>query len=270
MLLNKAQKYLEIVSKRGQAQSELRRVYYNIVNNKELFLKAYANLYANKGAMTPGVDPEDTVDGMSVKRIEHLMWKLKTRTYHWTPVRRTYIEKKNSSKKRPLGMPGFNDKLVEEVLRMILQAYYEPIFSEHSHGFRPELGCHTALDMIKNWKGVRWFIEGDIQGCFDNLKHKVIIKILRRRIKDRSLLQLIEAMLEAGYMENWKYHKTYSGAPQGGICSPIIANIVLHELDQFIEDEIIPFHTKGKKRKFNMEYINLSSREQRARKRGDW
>ena len=270
MLLLKAQKYLEIVNKRGKAQSELRRVYYNIVNNKELFLNAYANLYANKGAMTPGIDPKDTVDGMSVKRIESLMERLKRRTYHWKPVRRTYIDKKNTSKKRPLGMPGFNDKLTEEVLRMILEAYYEPIFKNSSHGFRPELGCHTALDTIKFWKGTRWFIEGDIKGCFDNLNHKVIIKILRKRIKDRSFLKLLEAMLEAGYMENWKYFKTYSGAPQGGICSPVIANIVLHELDQFIEDEIIPEYTKGRKRKFNMEYINLSSREQRARKRGDW
>jgi group II intron reverse transcriptase/maturase len=270
MLLLKAQKYLEIVRNRGTAQAELRRVYYNIVTNKELWFKAYANLYANKGAMTPGTDPDDTIDGMSVKRIESLMEKLKTRTFCWKPVRRTYIEKKNSTKKRPLGMPGFNDKMVEEVLRMVLEAYYEPQFRNSSHGFRPERGCHTALDTIATWKGVRWFIEGDIKGCFDNLSHKVIIKLLRRKIKDQSLLKLIENMLKAGYVENWKYHETYSGTPQGGICSPIIANIVLHELDKFIEDEIIPEYTQGKQRKLNMEYIQLSGRERRARKRGDW
>jgi len=270
MLLLKAQKYLEIVRKRGTATAELRRVYYNIATNKELFLKAYANLYANDGAMTPGIYPEDTVDGMSIRRIESIMEKLKKRKYHWTPVRRTYIEKKNSSKKRPLGMPGFNDKLLEEVLRMVLEAYYEPQFRNSSHGFRPNRGCHTVLDTIAYWKGTRWFIEGDIKGCFDNLDHKVIIKILRRRIKDRSLLQLIEEMLKAGYIENWKYHETYSGTPQGGIVSPLIANIVLNELDKFIEDEIIPEYTNGKQRKFNMEYINLSKREQRARRRGDW
>ena len=270
MLLSKAQKYLEIVRKRGEANSELRRVYYNIATNKELFLKAYANLYANKGAMTPGINSEDTVDGMSIKRIESIMGKLKKRTFRWTPVRRTYRKKKNSTKKRPLGMPGFNDKLLEEVLRMVLEAYYEPQFNKYSHGFRYRLGCHTALDQIVSWKGVRWFIEGDIRGCFDNLSHKVIIKILRRRIKDRALLKLIKKMLKAGYVENWKYHETYSGAPQGGIVSPLIANIVLNELDKFIEDEIIPEFMKGKQRKFNMEYINLSSRERRARKRGDW
>ena len=270
MLLLKAQKYLEIVRNRGKAHAELRRVYYNIVTNKELFFKAYANLYANDGAMTPGTDPDDTVDGMSVKRIESVMEKLKTRTFNWKPVRRTYIDKKNSKKKRPLGMPGFNDKMVEEVLRMVLEAYYEPQFRNSSHGFRTDRGCHTALDTIARWKAVRWFIEGDIKGCFDNLKHKVILKLLRRRIKDQSLLKLIENMLKAGYVENWKYHETYSGAPQGGICSPLIANIVLHELDKFIEDELIPEYTQGIRRKFNPEYIRLSGLERRARERGDW
>lgn len=148
MLLLKAQKYLEIVRKRGKAQAELRRVYYNIATNKELFLRAYANLYANNGAMTPGANPDDTIDGMSVKRIESLMEKLKKRRFRWTPVRRTYIKKKDSTKKRPLGMPGFNDKMVEEVLRMIIEAYYEPQFRNSSHGFRLERGCHTALDRI--------------------------------------------------------------------------------------------------------------------------
>ena len=156
MLLNEAQKYLEIVRNRGKAQSELKRVYYNIATNKELFLKAYANLYANDGAMTPGIDPEDTIDGMSVKRIEAIMERLKKRTFRWTPVRRTYIDKKNSKKKRPLGMPGFNDKLLEEVLRMVLEAYYEPQFREqftwisspswlpHGTGYN----CHMERDAL--------------------------------------------------------------------------------------------------------------------------
>ncbi len=270
MLLTEAQKYLEIVRNRGKAKSDLRRVYYNIVTNKELFLKAYSNLYSNHGAMTPGVNPNDTVDGMSLKRIETIMEVLKNRTHQWTPVRRTYIEKKGGKKKRPLGMPGFNDKLVQEVLRMVLEAYYEPQFRNSSHGFRPNRGCHTVLDTIAKWKGTRWFVEGDIKGCFDHLSHKVIMKVLRKRIKDQSFLKLIEAMLKAGYVEDLKYNATYSGAPQGGNLSPLIANIVLNELDKYIEVEIIPEFTKGRKRRFNMEYINLSSREQRARKRGDW
>jgi retron-type reverse transcriptase len=166
--LQDAQKYFEIVRTRGEARAELRRVYYNICTNKELYLMAYANLYANTGALTPGVDPEDTVDGMSMRRIESIMDTLRKREYQWTPVRRTYIGKRNSKKLRPLGMPGWNDKLLEEVIRLVLAAYYEPQFRDSSHGFREGRGCHTALNWIaKKGKGTRWFIEGDIKGCLD-------------------------------------------------------------------------------------------------------
>ena len=268
MLLLKAQKYLEIVRKRGEDESELRRVYYNIVTNQELFLAAYANLYANDGAMTPGVQKTDTVDGMSLARIDAIMKKLKERKYTWTPVRRTYIEKKNSQKKRPLGMPGFNDKLLQEVLRMVLEAYYEPQFRSSSHGFRPSRGCHTALDAVAKWRGTRWFIEGDIRGCFENLDHRVIMNVLRKRIQDHALLTLIEMMLHAGYLENWQYHTTYSGTPQGGIVSPLLANIVLNELDTFVEDDIISQYTQGTVRKFNPEYTKLAGQARRARAKG--
>jgi hypothetical protein len=150
MLLSEAQKYLEIVRKRGEANSELRRVYYNIVTNKELYLMAYEHLYANPGAMTPGIEKSDTVDGMSLKRIEAILEQLTNRTYTWKPTRRTYILKKDGKSKRSLGMPGWNDKMVQEVLRMVLEAYYEPQFRESSHGFRPHKGCHTVLREIRN------------------------------------------------------------------------------------------------------------------------
>jgi retron-type reverse transcriptase len=169
MPLLETQKYLEVVRKRGEAEAELRRVYYNIVTNKELYLQAYMNLYANKGAMTPGVDPDDTVDGMSMKRIETIMEKLKRREYVWKPTKRVYLTKSDGVSKRPLDMPGWTDKLLEEVIRLVLEAYYEPQFKNCSHGFRPNRGCHTALDSISKWKGVRWFIEGDIKNCFDGL-----------------------------------------------------------------------------------------------------
>jgi group II intron reverse transcriptase/maturase len=270
MLLLEAQKYLEIVRKRGEAKAELRRVYYNIVTNEELYLMAYAKLYANKGAMTPGTNPGDTVDGMSMKRIRNLTDTLKKREYQWTPVRRVDIEKRNSSKMRPLGMPGFNDKLIQEVIRMILEAYYEPQFRNSSHGFRHGRECQTALDTIKTWKGTKWFIEGDIKGCFDNLSHKIVLEILSKSIKDQTFIKLIKDMLEAGYMENWIYHRTYSGTPQGGIASPLLANIVLHELDVFVEDKLIPKNTKGKSRRYNQEYTKLAYKERRARIKGDW
>lgn len=264
------QKYLEIVRERGKRQVELKEVYQNIIRRKELFLMAYAKLYANKGALTPGVNPEDTIDGMSMKRIESILDKLKKRAYQWTPVRRTYREKRDSKKLRPLGMPGWSDKLLEEVIRLVLSAYYEPQFRESSHGFRPQRGCHTALErIIVLGKGTRWFIEGDIKGCFDNISHEVVIKILKRNIKDKEFLRLIWKMLKAGYMEDWKYHGTYSGTPQGGIVSPLLANIVLNEFDKFVEDKLIPGQSKGKERKGNPLYYKLAKAASKARKEGN-
>jgi retron-type reverse transcriptase len=164
--MTNAQRYLEIVRRRGENRKELRKVYRNM-RNRELFLMAYANLYANDGATTPGINPNDTVDGMSIRRIDNILKRLESGTFTWKPVRRTYIEKKFSSKLRPLGMPGWTDKLVQEVMRMILEAYYEPQFRKSSHGFRPHRGCHTALSEIYyTWHGTKWFIETDIKGCF--------------------------------------------------------------------------------------------------------
>jgi len=214
-----AQKYLEIVRKRGENNAELKRVYHNI-RHRDLFLTAYANLYANPGATTPGIDPTDTVDGMSLERIDKIIDQLKQGEYHWKPARRTYVRKKNGQK-RPISIPGWTDKMVQEVMRMVLEAYYEPRFSKQSHGFRPGRGCHTALlDIYHKWIGVKWFIEGDIKGCFDNISHDVILNIISKDIKDDRFLKLLREMLQAGYMEDWRYHETYSGTPQGGVITP--------------------------------------------------
>lgn len=269
MLPVETQKELEIVRKRGEERTTLNRV-YRMLQRKELFLLAYAKLYANKGALTPGVNPEDTIDGMSIRRIEAIIEELKEKRYTWTPVRRSYIEKHNSSNKRPLGIPGWKDKLLQEVIRMVLEAYYEPRFRNSSHGFRPQRGCHTALERIAVLgTGTRWFIEGDITGCFDNISHEVLLKILKRDIKDKAFLRLIWGMLKAGYMEEWKYHGTYSGTPQGGIVSPLLANIVLNEFDEFVEDELIPRYTRGKRRRTNPVYNKLVRTAHKARKQGN-
>jgi retron-type reverse transcriptase len=158
--------FLEVVRSRGERRLELRRVYRKL-QNRELFLRAYAKIYANEGALTPGTDPSDTVDGMSLKRIDEIIEALRAGTYRWRPVRRVYIPKQNG-RLRPLGIPSWEDKLLQEVIRTVLAAYYEPQFSEMSHGFRADRGCHTALRSIQfSWKGTKWFIEGDIKGCFD-------------------------------------------------------------------------------------------------------
>jgi group II intron reverse transcriptase/maturase len=263
-----AQKYLEIVSERGKRRLELQRVYHNL-QSRELFLLAYGKLYANKGATTPGTDPEDTVDGMSIQRIDKILADLKAGTYKWKPVRRTYIPKKNGDL-RPLGVPSWNDKLLQQVMQMILTAYYEPQFSEHSHGFRPGRSTHTALaEIMDNWKGTKWFVEGDIKGCFDNISHQKLLEIIGRSIHDNRFLKLLKGMLEAGYLEDWRYNQTYSGTPQGGVISPLLSNIFLNELDKYVEKEIVPAYNRGTTRRTNPEYAALLKWRRKAKDEGD-
>lgn len=203
---------------------------YRYLLREDIYFAAYQKLYANRGAITKGID-NDTADHFSQAYVNALIQELRDGTYRAKPVRREYIAKKNG-KMRPLGIPSFRDKLLQEAIRTILEAIYEPVFDNNSHGFRPYRSCHTALSQIKkDFTGIVWFIEGDITGCFDNIDHNVLIGILAKKIKDSKFLNLIRQFLKAGYVENWKYNKTYSGTPQGGICSPILANIYLNELD---------------------------------------
>lgn len=220
----------------------------------DLYFAAYKHLYANRGAGTRGVN-DDTADGFSEAKIAHIVKSLADGTFTPTPVRRTYISKKNNpAQKRPLGIPTFTDKLVQEVLRMILGSVYEPLFLACSHGFRPQRSCHTALKDVKyQFHGTRWFIEGDIKGCFDTINHEVLIGLLNRKIKDARLLTLIHRFLKAGYLEDWQYHRTYSGTPQGGIISPLLSNIYLHELDTFVMQLKADFD-KPKEKHFTYEY----------------
>lgn len=226
----------------------LERIYQNSEKNKnevftrlyryllrpDIYYVAYKNLYSNNGAATPGVE-QDTADGFGKAKIERIIASLSDGSYEPRPARRTYIPKKNG-KKRPLGLPTFTDKLVQESIRLLLEAIFEPTFQNTSHGFRPNRSCHTAMGQItKGFNGIRWFIEGDIKGCFDNIDHDILLTLIERKIKDARFIQLIRKFLKAGYMEEWRYHRTYSGTPQGGIISPILSNIYLHELDCFVQ-----------------------------------
>ncbi|AEH10070.1 RNA-directed DNA polymerase (Reverse transcriptase) [Candidatus Protofrankia datiscae] len=232
---------LEIIRERGRRGLPLERV-YRCLFNPDLFLLAYGKLYRNKGALTAGATSE-TVDGMNLGKIEAIIETLRQERYRWAPVRRTYIEKKNSVKKRPLGLPTWSDKLLQEVLRLILEAYYEPQFSDRSHGFRPGRGCHTALQEIYHqWHGTVWFIEGDVTDCFGSLDHSIMRSILAEKIHDGRFLRLIDGLLQAGYLEDWRYHATLSGCPQGGVVSPVLSNIYLDRLDRFIEQTLLPAH----------------------------
>lgn len=265
--MQRADTILGLISERGKRGLPLERV-YRLLYNRDLYLMAYGKIYRNTGAMTHGVTDE-TPDGMSLAKIDALIEALRYERFHWLPARRTSIPKKNG-KKRPLGMPVWTDKLVQEVLRLILEAYYEPQFSDHSHGFRPGRGCHTALrEITYKWGGTVWFIEGDISKCFDNLDHELLLSTLSEHIHDTRFIKLLRDLFDAGYVEDWTYNETLSGVPQGGIVSPILSNILLDKLDKFVEHTLIPQYTRGVKKKPNPEYQKLERLSKRHRRQGN-
>ena len=235
---------------------------YRILFNEELFYAAYQKIASNGGSTTKGSDGR-SIDEMSLARIETLIASLKDESYQPHPSRRVHIPKKNG-KTRPLGIPAFEDKLVQEVVRMILEAIYEGHFETTSHGFRPKRSCHTALLHIqKTFSGAKWFIEGDIKGFFDNIDHDVLVGILRERISDDRFIRLIRKFLKAGYVEDWTFHNTYSGMPQGGIVSPILANIYLDKLDKYVKEYIRHFDM-GTKRRPGKESNDLANERKRT------
>ena len=235
---------------------------YRILFNEELFYVAYQKIASNEGSTTKGSDGR-SIDEMSLARIETLIASLKDESYQPHPSRRVHIPKKNG-KTRPLGIPAFEDKLVQEVVRMILEAIYEGHFETTSHGFRPKRSCHTALLHIqKTFSGAKWFIEGDIKGFFDNIDHDVLVGILRERISDDRFIRLIWKFLKAGYVEDWTFHNTYSGMPQGGIVSPILANIYLDKLDKYVKEYIRHFDM-GTKRRPGKESNDLANERKRT------
>lgn len=238
---------------------------YRYLLRPDIYYQAYKNLYANNGAATKGVN-DDTADGFSEEKIAKIIASLKDETYQPNAVRRIYIKKSNG-KQRPLGIPTFTDKLVQEALRMILEAVYEPVFLDCSHGFRPHRSCHTALTKIRYaFNGTRWFIEGDIKACFDNIDHTVLVSLISKKVKDAQLIQLIFKFLKAGYMEDWKYNATYSGTPQGGVISPLLSNIYLHELDKYVMTTLKPEFDQPAKQLRTHKYNITHHRLDRQRK----
>jgi group II intron reverse transcriptase/maturase len=265
--MQNAETVLDVLRERGRRGRPLERLYRQMFN-PQLYLLAYGRIYANKGAMTVGVTRE-TVDGMSLGKIDRIIEAMRFERYRFRPVRRTLIPKKNG-KTRPLGLPTWSDKLVGEVVRLLLEAYYEPIFSDRSHGFRPGRGCHTALrEVAHTWTGTTWFVEGDVADCFGSLDHEVMLSTLAQNIHDHRFLRLVRTMLTAGYLEDWVWHETLSGAPQGGVASPILSNIYLHRLDRFVETVLIPEYTRGHLRNRNPEYRKVEYAIVQARRRGD-
>ena len=265
--MQSAEAVVEVLRARGRRGLPCERLYRQLFNT-ELFLLAWGRIYANDGAMTPGINGE-TADGMSLAKIGRIIDALRHERYRFQPVKRVHIPKKNG-KKRPLGLPSWSDKLVGEVVRILLEAYYEPRFSGRSHGFRPGRGCHTALtEVAKTWKGTTWFIEGDISDCFGSLDHQVTISVLAEHIHDNRFLRLIKQMLKAGYLEDWVWNATLSGAPQGGVSSPVLSNIYLDRLDTFAETVLLPEYTRGMVRRMNPDYAKVTKAIGKAFQRGD-
>jgi len=265
--MQEAEVVLSVLRERGGKGLPLTQLYRQMFN-KSLYLLAYGNIYSNQGAMTPGACG-GTADGMSEADIDEIIGLMRFERYRFAPARRVYIPKKNG-RLRPLGIPSWRDKLVGEVVRLILEAVCEPSFSSRSHGFRKGRGCHTALRQVRDtWTGTVWFIEGDISDCFGSVDHEILMQILGEKIADQRFLRLIRSMLRAGYMEDWEYRDTLSGTPQGGGASPVLSNIYLHKLDEFVERELIPKYTRGDRRRPNPPYQAVKWRLAAARGRGD-
>jgi group II intron reverse transcriptase/maturase len=252
---------LPILSAQGKRINGL----FNLMKYDALWDAALNRVARNKGAKTPGVDGL-TFKDFGPERLNRLKTSVLLNAYRPHPVRRVHIPKSNG-KTRPLGIPTVQDRVVQEVVRSILERIYEPVFSQHSHGFRPARSCHTALENIRcTWSGMKWFVDVDIVGFFDNIDHDILLELLRKKIDDDKLIDLIRRMLKAGFIEDWKLNPTYSGTPQGGVVSPLLANIYLHELDEFMAEMQVGFD-KGKQRSAPPEYWRLTGRIQHRWKR---
>ncbi len=268
--MQKAEVVLTVLRKQSMQSKDFvfDRLYRNLFN-PDFYMLAYSNIYAKEGNMTPGTDGK-TIDGFNINQVSEIIERIRNETYHPKPSRRTYIPKKNG-KLRPLGIPSFEDKLVQEVLRMLLTAIYEPIFKRTSHGFRPERSCHTALIQVKQYgSGATWAVEGDIKGFFDNIDHEILLCLLAKKISDGRIIELVRRFLKAGYLEFNQVNNSLTGTPQGGLISPVLANIYLHELDSYMEELCRKKSSNKRKKQDNPLYKRLGHRRDKARKAGNY
>jgi group II intron reverse transcriptase/maturase len=262
---------LETLRKLNSNRQWVNEDLYRLMFKEDLYIIAYERIKSNPGNMTPGTDGE-TLDGFSLKTIKEIIEAMRAESFQFQPVRQSFIPKTNG-KMRKLGIPSAKDKVVQQAISMILEAIYDsphtPYFRETSHGFRPNHSCHTALREIRdNWSAINWFVEGDIRACFDEVDHRTLVFILRKKIKDERFLNLIWKLLNAGYMDLHGTRKdSLVGTPQGSIASPILANVYLHELDEFVES-LRTKHEKGKVKARNPLYHALSEKKRRMAKQG--
>jgi group II intron reverse transcriptase/maturase len=242
---------------------------WELATDPKWLMQAWEEIRSNKGSMTAGIDSTIATD-IDPERIQRLSERLKTGQYRPQPVRRVYIAKSNG-KMRPLGIPTLEDRIVQQAFRMLMEPIFEADFYTCSHGFRRNRSTHTALrDVARTFPRTTWTIEGDIVGCFDNISHGPLMKAVEKRIADRKILQIIRQFLAAGYMEQWQYHKTYSGTPQGGVLSPLLCNIFLHQLDEYMMKDLQANETQSKRvsnARRNPEYRQIENKITRLRRK---
>lgn len=261
---------LNILSQQAQDKEFVFKRLYRNLYNKELHMKALADLSGRKGIGAIGADGEDLLDGFSQEKLARLIESLRDQSYRPKPLRRAKTKK--DGKEHAIGVMSFTDRLVQEAVRIILTVIYEPVFSGKSHGYRKGRSCHTCLDEVKKtFTGVSWFVKGDIESCAANINHETLMKILAKRISDDRFLNLIRKFLNAGYLENLRDNKTYSGVPEGSGLAPVLMNIYLNELDDYILNTLKPEFDRGGagKRKKNPEYVRYGNRMSRLSKKID-
>jgi group II intron reverse transcriptase/maturase len=262
---------LETLRKLNSNKEWINHGLYRLMFEEDLYIVAYERIKSKPGNMTPGTDGK-TLDSFSLKEIQHIIQLMRTEHFRFKPVRTTFIPKANG-KMRKLGMPCIRDKVVQEVIRMILEAIYDSPYGAYfrptSHGFRPKRSCHTALKEIRDkWSATNWLIEGDIRACFDEIEHHTLIDILRKKIADERFINLIWKFLHAGSLDiRGRRRDSLAGTPQGGIASPILANVYLNELDEFVE-QLQTKLEKGTAKRPNPTYRSLRKQRMRMAKKG--
>ena len=246
---------LDSQSKMNSEIKQNNEVSYKQLQDIDLYKSAYLAIKSKPGNMTPGTDKE-TLDGISLKWVEKIVNSMKDRTFQFKPCERVFIPKSNG-KLRPLGIPSPRDKVIQQAIKMIIEPVFEPRFLNYSHGFRPNRSTTTAVSEVRKWNGVTWIIEGDIRGYFDNIDHHILAELLTKRIKDKNILDLYWKLVRAGYVNDGKFTKSHLGVPQGGIISPLLSNIYLHEFDLFMQEMINKLSKPGRVSKANPKYNSL-------------
>jgi len=230
---------------------------------------------ASRGAKTAGVDGKCRIDLQNIlqKEINCIQKILLDGSYSPSPAKRVYIPKANG-KQRPLGIPTLRDRIVQRAILMVMEPIWESNFNKASYGFRPEKSVHHAIRTVRSqlqdkaYPAGRWVIEGDLASYFDTVHHKLLMKYIRKRIRDKRFLTLIWKLLKAGHIDKGLFYAANKGVPQGGVISPLLSNIMLHEFDQYLERKYLAHKVKRHREVWNRsvkDQIPIAVRQNRQR-----